>query len=69
MARVAMLLFKHIFDPQVRDKLPAIFSLLLEAVEKQTVPQYFETVFRYIVNNIDDVSATMVRILGRCHKQ
>jgi predicted transposase/invertase (TIGR01784 family) len=26
MARVAMLLFKHIFDPQVRDKLPAVLS-------------------------------------------
>lgn len=57
MARVAMLLFKHIFDPQVRDKLPAVLSLLVDLSEKQTVPQYFETVFRYIINNIDDVSA------------
>jgi predicted transposase YdaD len=57
MARVAMLLFKHIFDPQVRDKLPAVLSLLVDLSQKQTVPQYFETVFRYIINNIDDVSA------------
>jgi predicted transposase/invertase (TIGR01784 family) len=56
MARVAMLLFKHIFDPQVRDKLPAVLSLLAQLLEKQTVPQYLETVFRYIINNIDDVS-------------
>ncbi len=57
MARVAMLLFKHIFDPQVRDKLPAVLSLLAQLLEKQTVPQYLETVFRYIINNIDDISA------------
>jgi predicted transposase/invertase (TIGR01784 family) len=56
MARVAMLLFKHIFDPQVREKLSDVLSLLVELSEKQTVPQYFETVFRYIINNIDDVS-------------
>ncbi|MDA8140414.1 MAG: Rpn family recombination-promoting nuclease/putative transposase, partial [Desulfobacteraceae bacterium] len=56
MARVAMLLFKHIFDPHARDKLPTILSLLLQLMEKQTVPQYFETVFRYIISNIDDIS-------------
>lgn len=56
MARVAMLLFKHIFDPQVRDKLPTVLSLLVQLSEKETVPQYVETVFRYIINNIDDVS-------------
>ena len=31
-------------------------SLLVELSEKQTVPQYFETLFRYIINTIDDVS-------------
>jgi hypothetical protein len=56
MARVTMLLFKHISDPQVREKLSAVLSLLVELSEKQTVPQYFETIFRYIINNIDDVS-------------
>ena len=34
-----------------------MFSLLVDLSEKETVPQYFETVFRYIINNIDDVSA------------
>lgn len=57
MARVAMLLFKHIFDPQVRYKLPAVLSLLLQLADKQTAAQYLETVFRYIINNIDNVSA------------
>jgi predicted transposase/invertase (TIGR01784 family) len=57
MAKVAMLLFKHIFDPQVRDKLPAVLSLLADLADKQTAGQYLETVFRYIINNIDDVSA------------
>jgi hypothetical protein len=57
MARVAMLLFKHIFDPQVRDKLPGVLSLLLQLADKHTAEQYLETVFRYIINNIDDVSA------------
>lgn len=52
-----MLLFKHIFDPQVRYKLPAVLSLLLQLADKQTAAQYLETVFRYIINNIDNVSA------------
>jgi hypothetical protein len=56
MARVTLLLFKHIFDPQVRDKLPAVLSLLVELSEKRSVSQYFETVFRYIINTIDQVS-------------
>ncbi len=51
-----MRLLKHIFDPQMRDKLPAMISLLLQLSEKQTVPQYLETIFRYIISNIDDVS-------------
>ena len=58
MAKVAMLLLlKHIFDPQMRDKLPEVLALLAQLFEKETVPQYFETVFRYIINNVDDVSA------------
>ena len=57
MAKVVMLLFKHIFDPQVRDKLPAIISLLVQLVEKQTVPQFLETVFRYIISTVDEISA------------
>lgn len=56
MAQVVMRLFKHIFDAQVGDKLPAIISLLLQLSEKQTVPQYLETVFRYIISTVDDVS-------------
>lgn len=39
MTRVAMLLFKHIFDPQVRDKNPAVLSLLVQLSEKQTLPE------------------------------
>jgi predicted transposase/invertase (TIGR01784 family) len=65
MARVAMLLFKHIFDPQVRDKLPTVLSLLVDLSEKQTVPQYFETVFRYIINNIEDVSAEDLAMIAK----
>ena len=65
MGRVTMLLFKHIYDPRMRDKLGGIISLLHQLSEAQSVAEYLETVFRYIISNIDDVSVDeLTRTVG-----
>jgi predicted transposase YdaD len=61
MARVAMLLFKHVFDPDLQEKLPNIFSLMKTLMEKETGLQYLETVLRYLFNTMDDISAEAIK--------
>jgi predicted transposase/invertase (TIGR01784 family) len=61
MSRVVVLLFKHIFDPDLLDRLPGILSLMRELIEKETGLQYLETVFRYLFSTIDDVSTETIR--------
>jgi len=59
MARVMLLLLKHISDPDIVDKLPDILALMKELMEKETGLQYFETVLRYLFSTMDNVSAEM----------
>lgn len=61
MARVVLLLFKHVLDPDLREKLPGILSLMKTLMEKETGLQYFETVLRYLFSTIDDISAETIR--------
>lgn len=61
MARVVLLLFKHVFDPDLQKKLPAILSLMKSLMEKETGLQYLETVLRYLFNTMDDISAEAIR--------
>ncbi|PIE62203.1 MAG: hypothetical protein CSA25_06265 [Desulfobacter postgatei] len=42
MARVTLLLLKHIFEPDISDKLPNIFMLLKDLLFYNTGLQYFE---------------------------
>ena len=51
--RVGLLLFKYVFRPDYREKIPAILRLLRELVEKKTGMQYIETVLRYIFNTVE----------------
>jgi len=53
MARVVMLMFKYIFDPDVEDKLPGIFALMRELMGKETGLQYLEAVLRYLFSTVD----------------
>ncbi len=62
MARVTLLLLKHIFDPDISDKLPNIFMLLKDLLAQETGLQYFESLIRYIFSNIDGI--TTERILA-----
>lgn len=57
MGRVAMLLLKHIFDPDFSGKLPDIFELLKDLSEKETGLQYFQSLIKYIFSNVEDMTA------------
>jgi predicted transposase/invertase (TIGR01784 family) len=56
MARVTMLLLKHIFDRNVADKLPDIFLLLKELSMQETGLQYFESLIKYVFSNVEDIT-------------
>ena len=56
MARVTMLLLKHIFDRNVADKLPDIFLLLKELSKQETGLQYFESLIKYVFSNVEDIT-------------
>ncbi len=61
MARVVMLLFKHIYDQDLLEKLPEILSLMQELMKKNTGLQWLETVFRYLSNAVDEVSTATLK--------
>ncbi len=63
MARVVMLIFKHVFDPKFADKLPGIFSLIRDLSEKETGLQYFESLIKYIFSNVEDITAEQFQII------
>nr|WP_319491474.1 Rpn family recombination-promoting nuclease/putative transposase [uncultured Desulfobacter sp.] len=56
MARVTMLLLKHIFESDVADKLPGIFMLLKELSEQETGLQYFESLIKYVFSNVEEIT-------------
>jgi predicted transposase YdaD len=47
-SRLALLLLKHIRDPDLERKLPGIFALLRTLMEKETGLQWLEVVIRYL---------------------
>ena len=59
MSRVALLLLKHIRDPDLQQKLPDILVLLNALTEKETGLQWLEVFIRYIVSarQEEDLSA------------
>jgi predicted transposase YdaD len=61
MARVVLLLFKHVSSPDLQEKLPGILSLMKTLMGKETGLQYLETVLRYLFNTIDDISAETIK--------
>lgn len=52
--RAVLLLFKYIFSPDLRDRIPGILRLLTELSEKRTALEYIEAVLRYIANAAPD---------------
>jgi predicted transposase/invertase (TIGR01784 family) len=63
MARVVMLMFKYAFDPCLVEKLPGIFSLMRELMEKETGLQHLETVLRYLFSTVDHISTTDIKTI------
>jgi hypothetical protein len=52
-SRLALLLLKHIRDPDLQRKLPGIFALLRALMEKETGMQWLEVVIRYLASARD----------------
>ncbi len=61
MARVVLLLFKHISDPDLQQKLPEILALMKTLMEKETGLQYFETVLRYLFSTMENITAETIK--------
>ncbi len=57
MFRTVALLFKHIFDPDITDKLPGILSLLKELSQKETGIEYIESLLRYLLSTVEEITA------------
>ncbi len=53
LSRVVMLLFKHSSDPDIIEKLPAIFSLMQGIVESEDGLRYLEAILRYVFSTVD----------------
>ena len=49
MGKITLLVLKHIFDPDLRDKLPAMLKLLTRVSSQQTALEILETLLRYVV--------------------
>ena len=62
-ARVVLLLFKHIFDPDIEDKLPNIFALLKDLSEQETGLQYFESLIKYLFSNVEDITTEKIHTI------
>ena len=50
MLQVALLLFRHIFRDDLRDRLPGILALLRDLVTRRTGWDFLETVIRYLLS-------------------
>lgn len=57
LSRVVLLLFKHIFDPDPRQKLPEIFSLVGELLKQVSGLRYLEIILRYVCSATDKITA------------
>ncbi len=49
LGRTVLLIFKHIFQPDLRQKLPEILSLLHQVTNRKTVLEMLEIFLRYVV--------------------
>lgn len=62
-SRLVMLVFKHIFDPDFERKLPGILHLLKELAGKETGLQYIESLLRYLLSNVENMSGDKLKSL------
>ena len=62
MSRVILLLFKHIRDPDLRQKLPSILALMQKLMEKETGLQWLEVVIRYLASALEEDELSLEQI-------
>jgi predicted transposase/invertase (TIGR01784 family) len=53
--RTVLLLFRHIFDDDIAEKLPAVFSLMSEITESEGGLRFLEKILRYLFSATDRV--------------
>ena len=68
MLKAAILLLKHIFSEDLKDRFPEILKLLSKLVEKQSGLEYLETILRYVVSGSDkikkeDIESAVMEVL------
>ncbi|MCP4110119.1 MAG: Rpn family recombination-promoting nuclease/putative transposase, partial [Desulfobacteraceae bacterium] len=61
LSRVVMLLFKHIRDQDIMEKLPAILSLLRDILDSEGGLRCFEAILRYVFSTVEDMTAEKLR--------
>ncbi len=61
MLKVMQLLFKHVQDTDIMDKLPGILLLLRDVLDARTGMESLVAVFKYLFNTIDGVSAEDIK--------
>ena len=61
MLKVMQLLFKHVQDTDIMDKLPGILLLLRDVLDARTGMDSLVAVFNYLFNTIDGVSAEDIK--------
>lgn len=64
-SRVVLLLFKHIFDPDLHDRLPDILKLLRELSTQESGLRMLETVLRYVYSAVERLSADEIVDIAR----
>jgi hypothetical protein len=62
MSLVVLLLFKHIRDPDLRQKLQGIMALLQTLMSKETGLQWLEVVIRYLASVLDEDELSLEQI-------
>jgi len=60
-SRVVLLLFKHISDPDIAQKLPGIFSLMREVIESEGGLRFFEKILRYLSNTAEGITPNEIK--------
>ncbi|MCP4352947.1 MAG: hypothetical protein GY795_46445 [Desulfobacterales bacterium] len=61
LSRAVMLLFKHIRDPDIMERLPGILSLLRDILDSDGGLRCFEAILRYVFSTVEDMTAEKLK--------